>query len=111
MHMTNFHRRPSRHLAWGLALLIGSASTVSSRADQQGQQGQHGQHGKLSWKASEEASRKGTAKMDVIVRFRRAPGNAENLVVQGFGGKVRRQLHGSSRWMSLRLPANVVAKL
>ena len=111
MHMTNFHRRPSRHLAWGLALLIASGSTVSSRADQQGQQGQHRQHGKLSWKASEEASRKGTAKMDVIVRFRRAPGNLENLVVQGFGGKVRRELHGSSRWMSLRMPANAVAKL
>jgi serine protease AprX len=49
--------------------------------------------------------------MNVIVRFRRSPGAAENLLIQGFGGGVRKQLKGSSRWMSVSLPANLVARL
>src|SRR5262249_14527149 len=35
---------------------------------------------------------------------------AEKMLVNVYGGEVRRQLHSSSRWMALRLPANVVAK-
>src|SRR5712691_1486710 len=104
MHMTNYYRRHWRHLAWGVALVLGSVSTASGRVD-------HQRPGKLSLRARDEAARKGNAKMDVLVRFRRAPGAAENLLVQGFGGKVRRSLRNSSRWMSLRLPANVVARL
>ena len=104
MHMTNFYRHQWRHLAWGLALVLGSVSTASGRVD-------HQRPGKLSLRARDEAARKGNAKMDVIVRFRRAPGAAENMLVQGFGGNVRRQLRESSRWMSLRLPASVVARL
>ena len=114
MHMTNNYRRQWRHLAWGLALVLGSVASASVNADQQGQkgqQGQHGQHGKLSSRARDEASRKGSAKMDVIVRFRRAPGAAENMLVQAFGGKERHHLRNSSRWMALRLPASVVARL
>src|SRR5712692_3139123 len=84
MHMINNYRRQWRHLAWGLALVLGSVASASVHADQQGQQrqGQRGQHGKLSSRARDEASRKGSAKMDVIVRFRRAPGAAENMLVQ-----------------------------
>ena len=33
------------------------------------------------------------------------------MLVTGFGGGVRRQLRASSRWMSLRLPANLVDRL
>jgi len=49
--------------------------------------------------------------MDVLVRFRRVPGAAERSVVRGFGAVERRSLRGSSRWLSLRLPANRVAAL
>jgi serine protease AprX len=49
--------------------------------------------------------------MNVIVRFRRSPGAAEKMLVQGLGGGVRKQMKGSSRWMSVSLPAHVVAKL
>jgi serine protease AprX len=114
MHMINNYRRQWRHVAWGLALVLGSVASASVNADQQGQQGQQGhqgQQGKLSSRARDEASRKGSAKMDVIVRFRRAPGAAENMLVQVFGGKERHHLRNSSRWMALRLPASVVARL
>jgi serine protease AprX len=49
--------------------------------------------------------------MDVLVRFRQVPGAAERSVVKGLGGVERRSLSGSSRWLSLRLPANRVAAL
>ena len=49
--------------------------------------------------------------MNVIVRFRRNPGAAENMLVRGLGGGVRKQMRASSRWMSLSLPASVVARL
>src|SRR4029078_4191658 len=55
------------------------------------------------------ASRKGSAKMNAIVRFRRAPGAAEKMLVQGLGGGVRKQMRASSRWMSVSLPAHMVA--
>jgi serine protease AprX len=67
--------------------------------------------GKLSEKARLVATGKGNAKVDVLVRFRRAPGSAEKMLVTGFGGGVRKNLGSSSRWMSLRLPASVVARL
>jgi len=64
-------------------------------------------HGKLSAKARQAARDKGTAKLDVIVRFRRSPGTAEKALVAGAGGQVRRQHR--SRWMSVRLPGKAVA--
>jgi serine protease AprX len=67
--------------------------------------------GKLSDKARLSAGRKGTAKMNVLVRFRRSPGAAEKMLVQGLGGGVRKPLSASSRWMSVSIPANVLARL
>jgi len=64
---------------------------------------------RASYRAS--SARGSNAKVDVIVRFRRPPGAAEKMLVTSFGGGVRRELRGSSRWMSVRLPASVVAKL
>src|ERR1700704_551673 len=90
--MTRYSRR-WRHLAWGLALGLVSVSASAGRQTD-GQQG--GQHGKLSDKARLSASRKGTAKMNVIVRFRRSPGAAEKMLVQGLGGGMRKQLTASS---------------
>jgi serine protease AprX len=67
--------------------------------------------GKLSERARHVATAKGNAKVDVLVRFRRAPGAAEKMLVQGFGGSLRKDLASSSRWLSVRLPASMVARL
>ena len=51
--------------------------------------------------------------MNVLVRFRKAPGGAERALVTALGGQERRQLKASSRsrWLSLRIPAHRVAAL
>ena len=98
------YSRRWRHLAWGLLLGLVSVSASAGRATRWNP-------GKLSDKARLTASRKGSAKMNVIVRFRRSPGAAEKMLVQGLGGGVRRQMRASSRWMSVSLPASVVARL
>ena len=69
----------------------------------------HRSHGKLSAKARDEAKAKGTAKIDVIVRFRHSPGASERALVAASGGQVRRQHR--SRWMTLRIPGNAVPAL
>src|SRR6185503_7978957 len=102
--MSRYSRR-WRHLAWGLVLGLVSVSASA------GKNNQRWNPGKLSDKARQTASRKGSAKMNVIVRFRRAPGAAEKMLVQGLGGGVRKQMRASSRWMSVSLPAHVVARL
>src|SRR5262245_35016589 len=67
---------------------------------------------KLSSRAKiDAASRRAGDKMEVIVRFTKAPGAVERSLIQGFVGQVRRSFRTNSRWMSLRLPAHVVAKL
>jgi len=54
---------------------------------------------------------KGNSPMDVLVRFKRLPGSAERTAFKGLGGQERRTLSASSRWLSVRLPANRVAAL
>ena len=66
-------------------------------------------HGKLSAKARDEAKAKGSASVDVIVRFRRNPGAAERALVAASGGRIRRQHR--SRWMTIRVSGNAVAAL
>src|SRR5688500_9572217 len=102
--MTRYSRR-WRHVAWGLALALVSVSATASAG-----KSKRWNPGKLSDKARTSASRKGSAKMNVIVRFRRAPGAAEKMLVQGLGGGVRKQMRGASKWMSVSLPAHVVAR-
>src|SRR5438552_3344923 len=104
MQITNSRRRSWRPLVWGLVIALGAVSAVAGKVDRR-------HPGKLSAKARDDAGRKGGARMDVLVRFRKTPGAAENALVKAFGGSVRRPLKSSSRWMSLRLPASVVAKL
>jgi serine protease AprX len=64
-----------------------------------------------SSRAREKAQGKGNSAMDVLVRFKKLPGTAERAAFKGLGGKERRSLSKSSRWLSVRLPANRVAAL
>jgi serine protease AprX len=102
--MMNRYSRRWRHMGWGLALALVSMSAADGKVDRR-------RPGKLSEKARMVSTGKGNAKVDVLVRFRRAPGSAEKMLVTGFGGGVRKNLRASSRWMSLRLPASLVAQL
>jgi serine protease AprX len=67
-------------------------------------------HWKLSEEVSRRAARGGAATVDVIVRFRQAPGFSERSWLNGQGGRFRRHLR-SSRSMALRLPARAVKAL
>jgi len=91
-------------MGWGLALALVSMSAADGRVDKR-------HPGKLSDKARHVAAGKGNAKVDVLVRFRRSPGAAEKMLVQGFSGGIRKNLGSSSRWLSVRLPASMVARL
>jgi len=96
--------REWRHWVVGglsLALLLASGATIT--ADQTGS--------KRSAHAQDMARGKGSARMNVIVRFHRLPGSAERTLVQGLGAQEGRKLKASSRWTSLRIPANRVAAL
>src|SRR5258708_6463356 len=66
---------------------------------------------KISGRASEQANEEGASTVDVIVRFRQAPGTAEKELVKGFGGRIRRQLRPSSRWIAMRIPAAKLKEL
>jgi len=103
--MSNMSRtRDWRHwVVGGLSLALVLASGASISADQTGS--------KRSARAREVAHAKGSAPMKVIVRFRRVPGAAERALVQTLGGQENRRLKASSRWTSLRIPANRVAAL
>jgi serine protease AprX len=70
-------------------------------------------HDRKRAKVSEEVRKRGrargTARMDVIVQFRRDPGASERSLVAAFGGEVRRRHR--SRWMSVRLPGRAAESL
>jgi serine protease AprX len=92
-----------RHWAvWGLgfALLAPTASI----------EGSNRVHGR-STHARKMAQGKGSTGMDVLVRFKQVPGLAARSLVHGLGGTERRKLGASSRWLSVRMPANRVAAL
>jgi serine protease AprX len=92
----------------GLVVALALAVFTPASADH-GHRGQQRHVRKLSEKARDEAKAKGKDKLDVIVRFRRDPGAAERLLVQAFGGEVRRQHR--SRWMTVRMPGRLVEAL
>ena len=52
-----------------------------------------------------------SALVDVLVRFRQTPGVSERALLHSVGGRLRRQLRGSSRWMAVRLPPAAVERL
>jgi serine protease AprX len=90
----------------GLVLALAVAASTPARA---GSHHQNGQHGKLSKQVRDEGKAKGTAKVDVLVRFRQEPGVSEQLLVQLLGGEVRRK--HQSRWSTVRLPGRKVEAL
>jgi serine protease AprX len=65
---------------------------------------------KLSEKARSEGEAKGSATVEVLVRFQKKPGLSERSLVRALGGREGRQL-GSSRWMAVRIPGRAVAGL
>jgi serine protease AprX len=105
MPAQSIRRRP---MVTGLVLTLTLAAFTPASAGH-GDRGHHGHVRKLSERARDEAKAKGKDKLDVIVRFRRDPGSAERLLVQAFGGQVRRQHR--SRWMTVRMPGRLVAAL
>jgi serine protease AprX len=88
-------------LGLGLALCVTPTTAIN---------GDNGRKGRSS-RAREIARSKGNSAMDVLVRFKKTPGAGERSVVKGLGGQERRSLSASSRWLSLRLPADRVATL
>jgi serine protease AprX len=105
MPAPTIRRRP---MITGLVLALTLAAFTPASAGH-GNRGHQGHVRKLSDKARDEAKAKGNDNLDVIVRFRRDPGAAERLLVQAFGGQVRRQHR--SRWMTVRMPGRLVAAL
>jgi len=103
---TTIGRRGLRCAAWVLAFIMIAAAPATTSGD-------NGNHrGRLSGRAQEKASNaQGNARVDVLVKFRQAPGNAERAAVQRHGGSVRRQLRPASRWLSLRIPAHRLVAL
>ena len=90
-------RRWPRGAGLALAFILG----VGPAATQGDPQHSH----RRSARAREVARGRGNGTVDVLVRFRRVPGNSERALVQGLGAGVRRSLRPSSRWMSIRIPA------
>jgi serine protease AprX len=84
----------------GIALLASSSDTQGETRAR-----------RRSARAREVAEGRGSAPLDVLVRFRQAPGAAERARVKALGGQERRELKASWRWASVRLPANRVAML
>ena len=74
--------------------------------------GKHPRNGKLSAKVRERAKAEPQAgTVAVLVRFRKAPGASEQKLLDKFGGRIRRRLRDSSRWMALRVPAAALTAL
>jgi len=94
-----------RHLTGGVALSLVSAVSFSAVPAFKAQPG------KLSEVVRSEGAAKGAAKINVIVRFRQAPGARERSLVGAFGGRVRRQFRSSSRWMAVEVPGRAVMDL
>ncbi|HXB54082.1 MAG TPA: S8 family peptidase [Vicinamibacteria bacterium] len=92
-----------------VALLISVGATHALPAHGHGYS--HRNREKISAKASEQANEKGASTVDVIVRFRQAPGNPEHELVRGFGGRVGHHFRPSSRWMAVRIPAAKLEEL
>ncbi|MGE3375846.1 MAG: S8 family peptidase [Vicinamibacteria bacterium] len=83
-----------------MALILGCAAAASAEP----------RSSKLSARTRHEAKEKGTAKVEVLVRFRRHPGAAERSLVRAFGGQIRREFRRGG-WIALRVPAHRLAKL
>jgi serine protease AprX len=106
--MDNHTNNASRWLALVLGLVFVMGTTAPASAKNSGRGGRR--PAKLSEAAHERSkAMSGGAGLDVIVRFKRAPGTSERSLVAKFGGRAGRGHR--SRWMSARVPASAVDKL
>jgi serine protease AprX len=106
--MDNHTNNPSRWLALVLGVIFVMGTTAPASARNSGRGGRR--PAKLSEAAhARSKSMSGGAGLDVIVRFKRAPGTSERSLVSRFGGRAGRGHR--SRWMSARVPASAVDKL
>jgi serine protease AprX len=105
--MISVSRYGWRQVLAGLVLALASAASLAAAPA-----GQHPGPGKLSAKVRERATTKrNAATVDVLVRFRKAPGASERTLLQAHGGRLGRRLRVSSRWMAVRLPLTAVTRL
>jgi serine protease AprX len=102
MSNTTSGRRWRQWAVSGLALALLAPTTAIN--------GDNARKGRSS-RARQVAQGKGNSAMDVLVRFKKLPGAAERSSFKGLGGQERRSLSASSRWLSVRIPANRVAAL
>ena len=96
----------SRRWRYGAAWAFGFALLLAPTAEIKGDNRE-----KRSTRARAAASRRGSAKINLLVRFRMAPGGSERSMVRNLGGQQRRRLSAASRWLSVRLPAHRLAEL
>ena len=85
------------------ALLLTSGVT-------QGNNGNGNGNGR-SARARQVAAGKGTAKLNILVRFRQTPVESDLATVRAMGGLDGRPLNSSGRWRAFRLPAHRMASL
>jgi serine protease AprX len=95
---------PWRHLVGGVVLTLAWGGLLSAAPERRAPVG------KISEKALSDAKANSFAPVEVLVRFKKAPGAQEKALMKAMGGHVGRRL-GGSRWMAVRLPARVLAAL
>jgi serine protease AprX len=91
----------------GLLIALFVTPTVVVHGDSAGR----GQRRERSARARDAAKGRGSERVNVLVRFRKAPRIGERTLVAVLGGQERRKLDSRSRWLSVRLPAHRVAAL
>jgi serine protease AprX len=113
MRITSSGRRWCLGATLGLFVALFLAPTAVIQGDNGGKKGrsERARGKERSERARAAAKGKGSTKMNLLVRFRQAPGASEHALVQALGGQERRRLKASSRWRSLRVPAHHLAAL
>lgn len=96
-----------RYVAGAVALAVASAVSVVAAPSPAARKAHPG---KLSEKARSEGEARGSARVDVLVRFKKTPGVGERSLVKTFGGRVGRAF-GSSPWMAAQVPGHALAQL
>jgi serine protease AprX len=112
--------RGQHRIAAALVLALSSASGAAAESGHGGSGSESGGSGssrdrKISRRVREQVEERRrvrnsrTAKLDVIVRFRSAPGSSERAILRAVGGEFRNQHR--QRWMAARLPIGGVEAL
>jgi serine protease AprX len=88
----------------GVALVLASAGSAAAE-----ERASHRPPGKLSERVRREGRARGSAKIDVLVRFHKPPGVQERWLLGRLGGRIRRPL--GFGWVSVDLPGVAVETL